>query len=331
MGSRALECPRCGYDLSGVATGFAPPDYPERGVCSECGLGYAWLDVLYPERRDVPWLVEHARGRTLGWRVLKAAWQTWTRTFVPFVFFAGVRVEHRVDLRRLLLWLFLVLVPVHAAASLLATIRVAVVPSLIGGGPFVARAWSVLDYISVWLYPIVTLRPSAAGAAGGLLPPVVVPTLLDAPEWVFPALAMHTAYALMLPLLFRTLGSAKVRGGHVLRAFVYGLSWIVLLSMFRLGRNALLLYELLAGPAPRPAIGGWGPQPLRLSQVDPMLAGGVVLSFVALWWMAAIVRGWRLGDAWLVWILLTVIGVLAAGIVAAYWEHVGVLLRLWRP
>lgn len=323
-----LRCPRCGYDQSGVAAGFGPADFPERGVCSECGLGFDWLDVLQPERREVPWLVEHAEGRG---RVVRAAWLTWVRTFLPFVFFARVRVEHRVHVWRLLLWLVLVLVPVHVAASLLATARVAVLPSLIGGGAGVVRAWSVLDYVSVWLYPVVTLRPSASGAAGGLLPPRVVPTLLDAPEWVFPALAMHAAYAVMLLLLPGTMGSAKVRGVHVLRALVYGLSWVVLLSAFRLGRNAVMLYEIVAGPAYTPAIGVWTPRPVRLSEMDPLLAGGVVMSFTAVWWMAAIVRGWRLGGAWLVWIMLTVAGVLAGGIVAAYWEYLPMLLGLLGP
>lgn len=315
-----LPCPRCGYDQSGIAREHAPDAFPERGRCSECGLDYLWLDVLYAERRNVPWLVEHTEGRA---RTFKAAWTTWARTFLPFVFFSAVRLEHRVNPRRVLLWLALVLLPVHAAAATLASARVAILPTVIAGR--VSRQWTTLDYISTWLYPIVTLRPGASG----FFPPRLVPILLDAPVWVFPALAMHAGYAISLPILRSTLGAAKVRPAHLFRAFVYGLSWVVLLAMFRLGRNLLLLYETLAGPGPGGTpIGAWAPQPLRLERIDPLLVGGLVMSFIALWWMAALVRGWRLGEAWLVWLLLTIIAVLCAAITGAYWDS---LLRLVSP
>jgi len=51
------DCPRCGYDLSAM-----PPSWKEscplEGVCSECGLEFAWGEVFDEESVAPEWLIE---------------------------------------------------------------------------------------------------------------------------------------------------------------------------------------------------------------------------------------------------------------------------------
>lgn len=86
-------CPRCGYDLGGVITAWngsgkersEGASCPLEGVCSECGYGFLWRDLMSPRYRHLPAFCEHAigfRGRlwarfiTLLWLALpKRFWQ----------------------------------------------------------------------------------------------------------------------------------------------------------------------------------------------------------------------------------------------------------------
>jgi hypothetical protein len=308
--ARELPCPRCAYDQSGAAREFTHA-CPLEGTCSECGLRFDWADVFFPSRRDVPWLVEHASGRRATFR---AAWATWARAALPAVFFRALRIEHRVVLGRILLWPLLVLLPVHALASTLAMVRLAVMPRMVvgGRGGAVSPAW--LDYFSVWLYPMATVRVGPAGW-------VLRPEALYAPRWVIFALAMHLAFAalvLMLGASRSRAGVGSIHAGHVLRAAVYGLWWVVLLALFRLGRNLLVVYETLTsepGPNVPWRVWGAGPIPVWLSDIDPALAATVASALVAVWWLSAIVIGWRLQRGWTVWGLLTITAALT-GMVA---------------
>jgi len=56
----------------------------------------------------------------------------------------------------------------------------------------------------------------------------------------------------------------------------------------------------------------------RLAQCDPGLWGSVLFIWIAAWWLAACVRGWRIADGYVVWIMLTVAAALGAAI-AHYW------------
>ncbi|MFN7020009.1 MAG: hypothetical protein ACK4WH_01610 [Phycisphaerales bacterium] len=58
-------------------------------MCSECGLGFAWADVLDPARRNVRWLYDHAAGRRP--RLLRAA-KTWVAMAAPWWFWKRVGV-----------------------------------------------------------------------------------------------------------------------------------------------------------------------------------------------------------------------------------------------
>ncbi len=104
-----LECPRCGYDL----TGQSDKRTDDNGTCAECGLTFLWSEVSNPLNATPQWLHE-ARGG-FG-RLLK----TFARSLVPILLYnrRGLRIEAAINLPRLvtlaalaaLLWLLLVTV-----------------------------------------------------------------------------------------------------------------------------------------------------------------------------------------------------------------------------
>ena len=82
--SHRPECPRCGYDQSGVITTWAraePSACPLTGVCSECGLAFAWRDVLVPGRAGPAWCWERGERPSLRRFVSTAARTLWSGRF----------------------------------------------------------------------------------------------------------------------------------------------------------------------------------------------------------------------------------------------------------
>lgn len=85
----AAACPRCGYDLEGIRATWRD-SCPLGGVCSECGYGFEWADVLRTDRQRVSWFYEHARR---WWRIDKTLW-TWVATLWPVFFWRRLQ-PHR--------------------------------------------------------------------------------------------------------------------------------------------------------------------------------------------------------------------------------------------
>lgn len=81
------ECPRCGYDLSGIVSGWGGW-CPLDGVCPECGGALRWADVLVPRPWPPSWHFEWTRRPTL-----RTALATLLRLLEPLGFFARAR-EH---------------------------------------------------------------------------------------------------------------------------------------------------------------------------------------------------------------------------------------------
>lgn len=269
-------------------------------------MEYAWNHVFYPDRNDLPGFFEHAgRGR---WNVVVAAWRTWVWALWPLGFYRRVSVEHRIVYGRLAVWLVYVIMPLHVVASLLSTIRIGAFPGtgILGRG----AALDLLTYLSCWTYPLATVEYNT----GALSFPLRLEWQLGGtPLYIPAALVMHSAFAAICLALPSTLGAAKVRRGHIARAFVYGLAWLPLLAVFRIGRNGYLLVELLEN-ANLGMIGfGWGgPAPVRLARFYPEVSAGLIFVWVAFWWWAVFVRGWRVRQAGLVWAMLGI----AAGVAA---------------
>lgn len=79
-------------------------------MCPECGLDFPWGDVLNAQRRLVPGFVEHTKG---FWKTYVAAWRTWVWAIWPGFFWRKIGIHHHVRLNRALLWVLLLLAPLH--------------------------------------------------------------------------------------------------------------------------------------------------------------------------------------------------------------------------
>lgn len=314
-----VECPRCGYDLRGLLA--AVTDRPDgEATCSECGLRFAWTDVLDPARHHVPWLYEHtpssARRTTIG---LRRAWGTLVRTLVPWVFWIRVRLHTRISIARLAVWLVVLVAPLHVLWALFNTWRRfayfnAAAP---GWGVVTGSQWETF-FVNAWLYPLAELRGTRV--AGWTLH-------LREPSYSFLLpLGASLLMPIMLLLLSTSRATARVRVGHVLRAGVYGLGWIAWWYLLWTSITlASLIDEWLSGGGM--SIGvlrGRLAASLPISRRDLGLfvLGAWAAWFAAYWWWA-IARGLRLPRAALLWSLL-MIAALLAGALATWFDD-----RLW--
>src|SRR5688572_13686864 len=104
-----LPCPRCGYDLTGIAASWKET-CPLSGVCSECGLAFEWVDVYRPERNRVRGFHEHAHTfREWVWWAASTLW--WALR--PRVFWSRVTVFVPLRPWRTLAWLAVGIVPMY--------------------------------------------------------------------------------------------------------------------------------------------------------------------------------------------------------------------------
>ncbi len=78
---------------------------PLDGSCGECGLGFAWADILTESAYRPSWCVEFAPRR----RLVAAAAATLIMVFVPWKLWASIRMAHAVEGRRLAVYLGFVL------------------------------------------------------------------------------------------------------------------------------------------------------------------------------------------------------------------------------
>lgn len=100
-------CSRCGYDQRGAlaawealaAGGGEGATCPVNGVCSECGLVFAWGSLLNPKLRAASWLFEHVR----GWRrVPLVSWRNGWSSLRSGRWWRRVQLEHSVKPWRLM-------------------------------------------------------------------------------------------------------------------------------------------------------------------------------------------------------------------------------------
>jgi len=105
--AREIRCPRCGYDQRGVLSTWTE-SCPLEGVCTECGLRFAWCEILRPEKFEPRWCIEFEPQRR---RLPRAAVRTWFRSFVPWLFWSRLKMSDRIRWPRLLAYILLLLVP----------------------------------------------------------------------------------------------------------------------------------------------------------------------------------------------------------------------------
>src|SRR5687767_11468623 len=103
-GSAAVRCPRCGYDQRGIIATWADA-CPLDGRCTECGLRFAWAEVIVPAKFEPKWCLEFVPRR----RFVAASLQTLLRSLMPVRFWSQMSMSFPVRWRRLAAYTMLLL------------------------------------------------------------------------------------------------------------------------------------------------------------------------------------------------------------------------------
>ncbi len=354
--AKAVRCPRCDYDLTGVVAGWGDA-CPLEGTCSECGLSFAWGELIDPRRALPRWSYESRERRR--WAFWRAAW----RCVLPWRPFRG---PDRVDM--------VMGVRVGRCVRLACLSLVAPCLALMAGGAVVG---AVARLSMSWL---------ALGRAIGRLPVPTQATALGAPAdvltcgvfggvWVFDNtaqgladrafqalvgvsvarfefwgivdqtanavrnwLVLCAAWILLMPLAFLLLRTtnriAKVRPRHLLRLGAMGASGSValLVAWFALAGVGVIAARAYGGIDSMPVV-------LRAAAytADYVYFIGPILGvWLAWWWVEATTKYLRLPHARVVAIVLTFAGFLGAAALIARMPGLGALDALgswlaWSP
>lgn len=319
------RCPRCGYDLSGAlaGAGLRRPDRSHPctpGRCSECGLDFEWAEVLDPSRRDVPWLYDHAPRGRLRPRWVRAG-RTLLRTVLPWRFWGTdqdrVQVRSRIGTARLLLWLPVMILPLHAVWSIaLMTTRIrSLNEAFYGKFPALwGTEWGTL-LVNSWVYPYGRFEGSPSA---GMRFRTVQPNA----SALIP-LGMSLAVPAVLLVLARTRAVSRVRTVHVVRAAVYGMSWAVWWYLVWAVVYTARTVRAFNPALDVPDIIGWArTMAFRLGinhdiWANPRVWGGTLwVAWLGAWWWFALRRGLQIRHAGWVWALAMIAALLTGALLA---------------
>lgn len=301
-----IGCPRCAYDMAGHIAAWRD-SCPLHADCPECGLTFAWRDVLVEDRRRVPWLFEHARRGPFAY-LLRSATATAARTVLPGIFWARVGLHHRVVVGRLLQWLALIFIILHAAAGALG----------FGALYIQVRRFGALEFtwlLNLFTEPVVRFDEGCYRGRRGWTNGIV-PEPLEGMDWRITATGCALAWIAMILVIPQTRLRAKVHSLHLLRAIVYSVSWFIVLDLARALEYAwAALHGAIGAPAP----------PLHLTEtlLGP-LGAALLFAWSAAWWHAVLSRGWQIPHPTRTWAVL-MIPVLLTG--AVLWCLVYVTAR----
>lgn len=296
--------------MSGVVDAWEG-ECPVEGVCSECGFRFRWRDVVGP-LRDVPrWFFELAP--------LRRVWafpSTCVRTLAPWRFWRGVKLTHPVRAWRLAMfvvfavlgvWLFLagVMLAVQGRSGGFGTMTV-----VSGRRAWVNFAWpTFFDVLGVILgWPFETSED--AWQLGGV------------PQAVWISVLFLAVTPIGFVCLGRTLGRAKVRVRHVIRAAVYSaVGGMLFLCTLETIRWAGYLYGATNMWGRRSSIG------VFLSSVGAWLMWnhwvlvGLLIPWTVLTWWAVCRRYFQIDHGVWVALAMTVIGCLLALLLTITFTH----------
>ncbi len=357
MSESTPTCPRCGYDLSGH-TATWETSCPLGGQCSECGLRFAWREVLRDDERENPRHVEHCSRRAIPFATVRTL--LWCA--LPWVFWKRVKLHHEPRVGRMAAWLVIVLLGAQllsGAAVGIALWRVDVraveeanrglTTTLNSGralvarlerqqqaGEFAAMDAARLRRVQQFLanpppplaIPVPQLRHFAKGVsypfayvedhgdpAAQMTPNALFPGPIGpaAPDWQAELLrfwrnppfvvgaAMSLGFPIMLLILPATRRRLRIRTGHLLRASIFGLAWLVIPAM----HHAIVSVSFIVGDLTGSA-GGGGQLFLVSSEFDWPLWVWIIGVWIGLWWLCALWRGLRFSQPLFHWILLSV-------------------------
>ncbi len=313
------HCPRCRYDLSGPLSAWRE-QCPLNGVCPECGLTFDWPDLLRLDRQRDERFIEHT---SKWWRLPRAAWRTWWRALYPPGFWRWVKIHHEVRPRRMVVWLVIVFLFGWLVNGAVLS-RIAARNAAWRLRPWPPTLWGFGD-IQLWQYLEIWLAPAAGAQPAGWNPPgainfwVVDILPLHGHLWPYTirwVLVSQAAWAFMMFVLPWTLHRAKVRPGHIVRAWVYSMSPLVVVAMLlvviKIDNATLGLGWRVWLFAPWGNAGAWFDRSWAI--VIPF----AVLLWLCWWWYIVIVRHWRIERGRMVWSVL-LLPVLLAGFIAYIW------------
>lgn len=225
--SDAVECPRCGYDVSGVMS-LWKTECPLRGKCSECGYAFQWRHLLGPNLGVPKWFFETAHRRKI-----RAAISTSARTLAPWHFWSAVQMRTPSRPWRLMMLSVATLVGVYLAGVVGVGLPTTMEIFRFSGG---YQGWFG-DWTEYYLSPslmwIAGVDPSS---------PLRDSSLAPALGSIASRLALLSAILIPAGFLLvpATRRAAKVRMRHVIRAGAFG--WVgvcVLLAMWWVAMTAV--------------------------------------------------------------------------------------------
>ena len=290
-------CPKCGYDQSGEIATWET-QCPLEGTCPECGLGFAWGNVINPSRARLRWYSEHARS---VFDMVTRSPSTLMRLVLPWVFWRNVSVSHHIALRRLTCWVLMMWVALHAVMAI----------------PFAYYNWMGLDS---WLFGSVANTYSAFGIKGllamlsnALFSPMVhiVPartglevtfeggglvylgsSTRDSFGGLIAVLGFSTLWLVVLLAIPTTRRIAKIRARHIMRAYILSLL------------PAVMIIEILRFESAYAMVSRVTPSGLALL--------GIISSvlWLIVFWACAVRVGWGIRPAGLLIILGTITALL---------------------
>ncbi|MEX2219575.1 MAG: hypothetical protein WD749_12550 [Phycisphaerales bacterium] len=284
----APECPRCGYDQSGVVASWntsAPPACPLDGVCTECGLEFRWADLISERLLHETRFFEVAQ-----WQLTRSFVRTMVTALRPRAFWRWVRMEHPIS------WVRLPSVPlagmasVHVVMLLAALLCGALIMAFSQGqlGPtFLAFRQAPVPLVALLAWTL----DEATRRSIGQIEHYPAST-------VHPLVAVALAASVVMPAAFlllpTTLRRARVRRRHLVRICFYSL--IPFPAFLVAPRLAFLLWDRFTWNGWR-----WGPDAATLWRLTlhvrwwiiPLL----VLGWLYIWWTWALRSYLRLPHA----------------------------------
>jgi hypothetical protein len=328
----AIECPRCGYDQRGVLATWIE-QCPMEATCAECGLKFAWCELLNPDLFPPKWCVEAKRS---WWGFPWQTVRTTMRLFWPALVWRRVQMFHETRWRRLCaflcLWMLVLAVLLmfstglaawaHGRAMIAGTGTTA--PSRSAWGTFWHAASQPLSTSAttfVWSAPT---GPGANLTSSGISPVRTVTMRGNSPrEWLLnqiervgPPLALLLAIPACAALAFAALPisrrRAKVRWSHIARVTLYLYGMALPLTILILLSHAIARVDAFTDLFIMPAI-------------EALTLAAVVLfwPWMTLFWASAAGSYLRMEHRWPVALSVVVIGsLLPVAVCGAIWMQI---------
>lgn len=288
------SCPRCGYDQRGVVAAWdALGVCPLAGLCTECGLEFAWDEVAGNLRRFPPWSFEHAEGPAplrLAGTLIRALW--------PWSLWRGLRMEQKTAPRRVIAFLIVCVLAAHLA------IIAARLWEIFGSWrPSVLLATPIGDW---WAY-----REVQQGV-GAIAWPYVAdewPRVLTVDAMTLWLVLRAAAVPLGFVALGKTMKHARVRWAHLWRVCAYSMVGVLAITA---GACLVSCVERISFTSGLWPVEFYSSRLQNAAQVAIGFPGrfGLTALWLTAFWLVAIRRYLRLPHAWGVVLAMVVLAFL---------------------